>query len=271
MLLTAAVLVVLQVAGFAAVLLREASHGLSREDAMHAVSTDPVTLGAVHAAVMGAAVFIVLRLVGRDVPIREALGLSPVPRRTIALALLGGASMQLALAEVSNLVQERWPIPIEAQLLQRDLLTPDSWVDGAAAVVAFALIAPLGEELFFRSLLLPGLARRYGGAPALFATAMLFGAVHYGFPALVVPAALAGLVLGGLVMRSGSVLPAIAAHIGNNGLVLLLPERLVRIEGLNTVGEDVYHLDPWIVAGATAAMVACLGLAALGAREARER
>ncbi len=271
MLLTAAVYLVLQIAALAAVLLRSVSHGLTPEQAAYAIKTDPVTLGAVQAAVLGAAVFVVVRLVGKDASTRETLLLRPVPKRMLALCLLGGAAMQFPLAEISNLVQERWPIPIEAQLVQRALLTPESWVDGFGAVFAFALVAPVGEELFFRGLLLPGLAGRYGTAPSLFATAILFGAVHYGFPSSVAPAVLAGLVLGGLTAKTGSVLPAIAAHIGNNGLILLLPERLVRIEGLNTIGEDVYHLDPLLVAGAAAAMVACFGVVTLSARDAGER
>jgi membrane protease YdiL (CAAX protease family) len=270
-LLTAAIFFVLQLAGVAAVFLRAVSQGITLGRAEYAIKTDPVTLGALHAAVMGAAVFALMRFVGKDSSARTTLWVRAVPKRLITLCLVGGASMQLPLAELSNVVQERWPIPIDAQLVQHALLTPDTWVDGFGAVFAFALIAPVGEELFFRGLLLPGLSRRYGSAPAIFATAMLFGVVHYGFPATVVPAAVAGLVLGALTAQTGSILPAIAAHVGNNAIVLLLPERLVRIEGLNTIGEDVYHLDPWLVAGAMAAMVACFGLVILSARDARER
>ncbi len=268
--LTAVVFALIQLAGFAAVMLRAVSHGITITDAAQAIRTDPVTLAALSAAVLGAAVLLAVRVSAPELPVREALLVRPVTRRAFALCLLGGAAMQVPLQEIANHLQERWPIPLDELLVQHALLTPDTWVDGVGAVIAFALVAPVGEELFFRGVMLPGLERRYGRAPAVFGSAVLFGALHYhGFVVPVVYATIAGFALGALASRTGSVVPAIAAHVGNNGILLLLPERLVRIEGLNTVSEDVYHVDPWLVAGATAAMVACFGLVALGGRDAK--
>ena len=53
-----------------------------------------------------------------------------MPKRMLALCLVGGAAMQLPLAELSNVVQERWPVPMDFQLVQHALVTPDNWIDG---------------------------------------------------------------------------------------------------------------------------------------------
>ncbi len=255
-----------------AVFFRAWAQDLPLEAAARLVQTDPVTLMALQAAVIGATLALGTRGFPRERPLREALHLRPVPVRMLALAIVGGAAMQLPLAEVANVVQERFPVPMEFQLVHRQLVTPDGWVHGVGAVLAFAVVAPVAEELLFRGLLLPGLTPRYGRPAAIVATAALFGAVHFspGLLAVAAPALVAGLVLGALAARTGSVLPAIAAHAGNNALVLLLPERLVRVEGLNTLSEQVYHLDPWLLSGGTALAVACLGWVILGARETTE-
>jgi membrane protease YdiL (CAAX protease family) len=252
-----------------AVYLRAFAQGLSFTDAADRVQTDPITLAALQAAVIGAVLALGVRGLPRETPLREALRVRPLPLRALALSLLGGAAMQLPLAELANLVAERFPVPIELQLIHRQLVTPDGWVEGAGAVLAFVLVAPVAEELLFRGLLLPGLTPRYGRWFAIAATAGLFGSVHLdrGLLSAAVPALVAGLVFGVMAAKTRSVLPTIAAHAGNNALVLLLPERLVRVEGLNTLSERVYHLDPWLLTGGTALAVACLGWVVLGAKE----
>jgi len=85
--------------------------------------------------------------------------------------------------------------------------------------VAFAFVAPVLEELFYRSLLLSALARRLPSSGALVVSALVFAAVHFQavqFPGLL----LAGLVFGWLFQRRG-LGAAIAAHVGFNAASLL--------------------------------------------------
>jgi hypothetical protein len=91
-------------------------------------------------------------------------------------------------------------------------------------VLIVGIGAPIVEEIFYRGLLQRSLVRRYGTAPAVAITAVLFAAAHVQplqFPALLV----FGLVAGVLAVRSGRLGPAIAAHMVFNlsavaGLVL---------------------------------------------------
>jgi len=80
--------------------------------------------------------------------------------------------------------------------------------------------APLAEEPLFRGLILGGFVRRYGAGKAILYSALLFGFIHmnpWQFPG----AALSGLLLGWLTLRTGSLWPAVAAHFLNNLSVTL--------------------------------------------------
>jgi membrane protease YdiL (CAAX protease family) len=80
-------------------------------------------------------------------------------------------------------------------------------IDWASAVI----VAPLLEELLFRGMVLRALLTRFSNSAAVAISAVVFSAFH---PSLVgAPCALLlGLVLGVLLVRTGSIWPCIAAH-----------------------------------------------------------
>jgi uncharacterized protein len=71
--------------------------------------------------------------------------------------------------------------------------------------------APVGEELFFRGLVLRGFLGRYSVTKAVWASALLWAVSHLN-PWQAVGALPLGLVLGWLVVRTGSLIPAIIGH-----------------------------------------------------------
>ncbi len=80
--------------------------------------------------------------------------------------------------------------------------------------------APLGEELFFRGLLMELLRERMGVKRAVFLAALLFALLHF-YTLQFVPVLISGMVLGLLLIRSGSILVPITAHFTVNALGLL--------------------------------------------------
>lgn len=88
---------------------------------------------------------------------------------------------------------------------------------GAFALFAGAIsLGPgLTEELAFRGFILTGLRSTLGPAPAVALTAVLFALVHLD-PLHVILAFPPGLLLGYLVVRTGSLYPAILSHSLNN-------------------------------------------------------
>jgi membrane protease YdiL (CAAX protease family) len=108
---------------------------------------------------------------------------------------------------------------------QPDQALPDFW-DGSRAgqfalmFIVIAVVAPIVEELTFRGLGF-GLLSGFGSRNALLATAVLFGLYH-GFVIALPLFVIAGLALGWLRMRTGSVYPCMVMHGLFNASALIL-------------------------------------------------
>lgn len=144
------------------------------------------------------------------------------PSRTPTLALgpslalgaaTGGALLAAAWWLERNVRSFRWVARATERALAR--LAPSR---GVAA--ALALATSLGEELLFRGMLLEAIG--------LVPQALLFGALHpagrrgWSYPLFV---AASGLLLGGVVVLTGRLAPAVAAHLIVNGVGLLSTPR----------------------------------------------
>jgi len=115
------------------------------------------------------------------------------------------------------------------------LLLPPAWVEAhdigrlfegpaarrAAMVALTALLAPACEEIAFRGYLQSALRLRLTDRNALGLGAALFAAMHLN-PVSLPGLLLLGLLFGWLALRSGSVWPAVAAHLANNGISSVL-------------------------------------------------
>ena len=66
--------------------------------------------------------------------------------------------------------------------------------------------------------------------------------------------------LGAVALRTGSTLASIAMHAGVNAVPLLLPARLVRIDGFNTLTERVEHISPVLLLASLAGLAIALRL-----------
>ncbi len=90
----------------------------------------------------------------------------------------------------------------------------------AALAFAAVIIAPLGEEYFFRGYLFELLKRRISIAVAIIATSVLFSIVHIA-PLNILPIVALGVLLAVVRHRTGSLWAAIGLHAGFNGLSVL--------------------------------------------------
>ncbi len=90
----------------------------------------------------------------------------------------------------------------------------------AIALVTTGLVHPLLEEILFRRYVLR-LLLNFGPAIALVVSSVAFGLLH-GWSRQGVLSIAAGFVYGWLYYRSGSLLPAVIAHVGLNLLVIVL-------------------------------------------------
>lgn len=236
-----------------------ARHELSWQQASGVASGDPMTLGL--AQLVGLMVFVVIGAARahREGPMRDALHVLPTPWRAVALAALAGVCLQFPLAELSAVAADLVPAIAPTDETQR-ALEAVTRIDGPlrafSVPFAFVVVAPLTEELLFRGLLLGALQTRMGGAGALMLTSLLFGIFHVA-PLAMIYASVAGVALGWVFLRTGSVLPGLAMHAACNAIGVLLPADLLPIPGLNT---DADHLPLSLVLAASAGLLLALAL-----------
>lgn len=113
-----------------------------------------------------------------------------------------------------------------------DILLPDQNLDelasfdGLARVPVFAVVsilAPFGEEVFFRAFLLTALVAAIGRLRGMILSSAIFSVAHLGIGTLF-PIFVLGMLLSWLYLRTRSILPPFLAHAAQNTLALVALE-----------------------------------------------
>lgn len=215
-------------------------------EAIQAGIGTPLNFALVQAASVGVIFIIAFPHRSRGESFLEAVQVRPLVGGIVALCFGAGMMLQLPFAEIGNLAQELWPISFDDLARRHRLVNPTTWSGGLTVLLALVIVAPVTEELLFRGWLLRDLEARYGTTPALLWSSLIFGLAHLQASAIVY-ASLAGLVLGAVALRTRSTLGSIALHAGVNAMPVLVPPTLIRIEGFNTLGQQVEHISPWLL------------------------
>ena len=204
-----------------------------------------------------------LLLFGRYVPRfgeRPLLeGYTRYPLDTVALFFAGifSASIgSIVTSYVSGLLNTLFGTPRPEQVFS-DIM-PTSGSTFAVMAVSTVIVAPLCEELLYRHFLLKPL-RKYGDAAAVVVSALMFSLSHFNFDQMLYTFLL-GMFLGIIVVRSGSVIPALICHSLNN-ISAVLQSYLPESFGNDTVDSVFGSLSD--IAGTVAQFAFFIGLAAL--------
>jgi hypothetical protein len=110
------------------------------------------------------------------------------------------------------------------------LLPPQDYTDivlpGPAAILTFLALAvwtPLTEEVFFRGFVFAGLVPAQGVVKAAILSALIFSGFHAtAGPGVLIPIFITALLLAWVYHQTGSLWASIAAHAGQNGVLLLV-------------------------------------------------
>lgn len=179
------------------------------------------------AAALGGCVFAAVALLRhrgrRWVPFRQAVGATSAGAGQIAAAALAGAAIAVSYLVVASFLVATSaagaPGPVSRMAttpgIQQQVWT---W---------YALLgSPPIEEFALRGVMLAYFAASWGVAPAVVFTTAVFVGLHASEIAVFWPAALGlggmSLAASALRLRTGSVLPAIAAHLGYNLVIVLV-------------------------------------------------
>ncbi len=150
--------------------------------------------------------------------IREDYRLFSVTYKQLSLAIGIGFSAMFVSLGISGFFKLQSLDPEAAQSLE-SLVNAPLWL----SLLAVGIIAPIGEELLFRGALLRLLRINLPTAWAVVLQGLLFGIYHMNL-VQAPPTAVLGIILGVVVMLTHSIWPAIAIHIVNNTLAILLSQ-----------------------------------------------
>lgn len=227
----------------------------------------PGLQGAFAALLAGALVagLLLLRLEGRA-PGALGFHLAPsVPAEVAKGGALGLALAGMVVAGIALAGGVGWT---------REAGSVGGWVEGALRTGAFLALAAAAEEALLRGYPLRALTEEMGPGWALAATSAAFGALHLGNPGAsalgAANTAAAGLLLGAVVLRTGSLWWATGAHLGWNwGVAYLADLPLSGVEVADAPGMEAVPEGPvWLGGGAfgpEGSVVATLGFTAAAA------
>ena len=169
----------------------------------------------------------------------------------VAISVVGLGMLDTELMKVAIRIA---PVPEWMQEIYRsEILRKTSFL---SAVFGAAVIAPLGEELLFRGIILSGLLAHHSRVCAVLLSAVFFGMLHLD-PWTFAPIFISGMVWAWWVIRTGSLLPALFGHALNNLIaVTILHSNISGFDMSGDLNDATFNPWWWTVTG--------LALAALG-------
>jgi sodium transport system permease protein len=193
------------------------------------------------------------------------------PRKTLSLywprwqmlpfAVLLAVLVHPVAAWLSIGIQELYPLSADAKEQLHRALAPLGEVPIWQQLLLIAVVPAICEELAFRGFILSGLRHTGHRWVAIAASAVFFGITH-SLLQQSLSAAILGLVIGYIVLRTGSLLTGVLFHLTHNGLMLLVPYTFAEIsqtqpwtKSLLELGDDglLYHPVLAIACGLAAA------------------
>jgi membrane protease YdiL (CAAX protease family) len=176
-------------------------------------------------------------------PVRETLALRGFPIGLLGPMTVLALTGSILVAEIGNLTQEVFPVPKTLQDMFYKILRADSASEFLKRAAILSLVAPVTEELAFRGLFQQGLTANYGTRKGIAITALCFGVFHL-IPWQAFGATLIGVLLGIVVLRTGSIFAGMALHAIWNllPLVAISVLRNVSLPGYEFHGEEIRHI-----------------------------
>ncbi len=194
--------------------------------------------------IFGGATLIMIRRYRLD-PVR-ALHFRRPPARSWPAVLLGAPAGYVVGVGIAGFL-DRYVIPAPESMMEafQNVMLPES-VPLWQLLLLVAVLPAVFEELAFRGILLHGLRARLGPVASCLAVGAVFGAFHVSL-FRIAPTAFLGVVLAAVVIRTGSIYPAMLWHFLNNA-VALVPSRLGWVDAST-------EIPAWLLALAAVTLV----------------
>ena len=163
------------------------------------------------------------------------------PRHLLGTVLVALGAVPIAYAASAFSARYMPPDPGYFEMFRS--LVPTDASGFVAGFLSVVVLAPLGEEVIFRVLVLGVLCRQLPAAAAAVLAGILFGAAHL-VPWMMLPVSLLGVILGFLTLTTGSIVSAWIGHAIFNGVAFA---ELVATRDAETPGLDRLSLRPEVL------------------------
>jgi sodium transport system permease protein len=212
---------------------------------------------------------LVAALAWQRVDLRRSFGLElpggPWPA-VVGGGLLAGAGLFIVAAAATLVLRGTHLSGAARDLAERimELLLVRPWWAGWLLV---AVLPAVCEEVFFRGWLLAAFAGERPGQKRAVAAVLLQAAAFAAFhllPERMPQTFILGIALGWMTITTGSLLPAMAAHLAHNSVPLVLVHLAAEGQGKRLVAGDASSLASWLVLAAVVATIAGLALVLTG-------
>jgi len=134
----------------------------------------------------------------------------------ILLSLVCGIAFSAVLTEIARMAIAYFPEVFKSDVLRGIAGMLEVSSTGAFLfLITLSVAAPLGEEILCRGLVLRAFMSRYSSIVAIVLSAVIFAALHMNATQSLC-AFLFGIFAGAVAVRTGSIWPSVAAHLGVN-------------------------------------------------------
>jgi sodium transport system permease protein len=181
-------------------------------------------------------VLLVLRISKNN--ISKVLRFNKTKPENYLLVLLMAIPALFAAVGIGNLINLVFPVSETYLKSMQDLVSVDQksiWT----AILIVGLLPGICEEVMFRGYIINGFTRN-GFWKAIVISGILFGLFHLD-PFRLLPAAVLGIYLGYLTLKTNSIFPAMLAHFVNNSMAILISNYPDKIPVLNKLlsGDEI--------------------------------
>jgi membrane protease YdiL (CAAX protease family) len=173
---------------------------------------------------------------GSGVDIRKTFKWAPINFKVASVTVLTTGAAFVLVSQLA-IFQERFlPTPPDYTEQLQEILSNFRGFSLIRGIALLAVLPGICEELLFRGFILTGLSEGLNKGSSVILTGFLFGLLHldvYRF----LPVSILGILFGFIVLKTGSILAGMLAHMTNNSIILLIQQAIPLDEIAAPMGE----------------------------------
>ena len=187
--------------------------------------------------------------------IRKTFQLNQLKVRPGIMTMLAAVSTWLIVVEISAIQNELFPYPQSFLDAFEDIFKVFQARGVGYSLVMMAVLPAVCEETLFRGFIMTGFRKQWGATRAVILTAVIFGLFHLS-PYRYLPTGLLGLLIGAVVVWTGSLWSGMLAHFIVNAASALVFQLTYQSTNPTLVSlREGTHLPVWLIVIAVVVMV----------------